>query len=121
MNLQKVREENGHEPVFYHSLPTTYFGELIHSLSLNAVFDMTPGSGEFGLVSIIADVRYFAVCFTEEHMNKLHSRLVDCVLTEFADQKSPLFQPKMQVVQPLPKKMPKVLPFFRLLIYYIMY
>ena len=40
------------EPVFWWSMPSSYFEELIHSYHAKCIIDLSPGSGEFALAAL---------------------------------------------------------------------
>jgi hypothetical protein len=84
--------DNDLVPVFYNSLPIAFYDDLIHSLGLVAVLDLTAGPGCFAMAAIKAGIPYCGVCFTEEHVRQLYSRLTSLVAACVQDEGSSLFQ-----------------------------
>ena len=63
-------------PAFYHEGPYVLDSEINHTLRFQAIIDLTPASGHWAMIAIREHIPYFGVCFTQEHVDLLYSRLV---------------------------------------------
>ena len=82
------------EPVFWWAMPTTYYLELIHSYHAITIIDLSPGSGEFAMASLMnkPTCRYLGVCFEGgHHQAALMDHLTDTYLQGMADQTHAFF------------------------------
>ena len=67
------------EPAFFHSGPYSLDEELVHSHSVGAVNDLTPGTlprlpgdGNLAMVCIRKGYPYVGLCLTQEHAQALN-------------------------------------------------
>ena len=59
-----------------------------------AVLDLTAGPGCFAMAAIRAGIPYCGVCFTDEHVKQLYSRLISLVAACIQDEGSSLYNPR---------------------------
>jgi hypothetical protein len=84
-------------PVFYHTMPNSFYQELIHSFCGKGVVHLTCGNGEFALACIEQRVPYVGMCFTEAHVQTLSEYLTNRVFEAMQHEGHPLYQATMVV------------------------
>ena len=76
------RSKNPVEPMFYHSLPESFYLEILLAFPIGAVIDLTPGEGCLARAAYQLGVRYTGVTFNEAHAAGLRGRLEGCVISD---------------------------------------
>ena len=84
------------EPLFWWSMPVDFYQEVIHSYHASTIIDLSPGSGEFAVATLMNKpaCRYLGVCFAGGHHQRgLMERLTDVYLEGMNDQKQVFYTP----------------------------
>ena len=87
----KPRDKNTEEPLLYHTMPNTLFGELMHSVDACACI-ANGADGKAALESLERNIPFFGITWTLEHTNWLRARLEGQVFKRFQDPKSKLYK-----------------------------
>ena len=69
------RTKDSVEPVFYHSLPGSFYLEVFKVFPVGAIVDMTAGEGCLARAAYQLNIRYVGVTFNEAHEAGLRTRL----------------------------------------------
>ena len=69
------RAKNPVDPMFYHSLPESFYLEILMAFPIAAVIDLTPGEGCLARAAYQLGVRYTGVTLNEAHAAGLRGRL----------------------------------------------
>lgn len=81
--------------VFYHTMPLSFYEEIIHSFCARGVVHLTAGNGELALACLNRKVPYVGVCFSEQHVSALQEYLVTRVYQAMQSEVHPLYQATM--------------------------
>ena len=92
-NDKGVRSDKIIEPVSYNSKPVEFCQELVHSLCLKEVYDLSPCDGCFAQAMFMERRSYVGVCFTDAHKELLHEHLCKWFLSCMADSTHQFYQP----------------------------
>jgi hypothetical protein len=76
---------NRTEPVFYGSLPTHFWQELLHSFNVRAAIDLSAGSGEVCKAALTQRKPVLALTLSEAHSTLLIDHLVGWMLEAMQD------------------------------------
>ncbi len=95
LNRAVIREDSNIEPVFMHALGSKVYEELLHSFSIQAMVDGTPGPGNCALACIKRRVPYIGLCLSDGHADLLLHQLQYLVFQEMKKEDSPLFEPSL--------------------------
>ena len=112
-SLQVLRKDTDQEPVFFSTLPRTFYSALLNGYTVKTVLDLTPGNGAFAEACLVkrcghVKVGYFGVCMTETHMNAIRERLEFFVLKQMMMEGTLLYVPRcVEVLQPKPAETQK--------------
>ena len=86
------------EPVFWWSMPSSYFEELIHAYHAKCIIDLSPGSGEFALAALQhkSSIQYLGICFENgEHQLGLMKHLMTVATDGMNTEGSPFYVASM--------------------------
>lgn len=75
VKVNEYRKSEDKEPVFYHTLPVSYYREMIHCLQWKAVIHLSAGDGALALACHSAQIPYLGVCLSEVHATELYRHL----------------------------------------------
>jgi hypothetical protein len=107
------RTDTDMEPVFFWQYPFTFYEELIDRYFGRTVFDLTPGSGNFGEAALKNRVAYFCIAMTEEHATFLTEKFQFAALKYMVEEGSSIYNPKCAAaldMKPATIKVPKLKP-----------
>jgi hypothetical protein len=91
-------------PAFYHTMPASFYDELLHSYCGKAVVHLTAGDGGLALSCVHRKVPYIGVCLTDRHVEQLMEHLTERVFAAMQKEDHPLYQATMVVqLAPAPK------------------
>jgi len=83
-------------PLFWHeSKPVVFWTALLHDFDIQAVFDLTPGSGALASACLSAGCLYFGIIGNEYHLSWLQNVLDRTALCELVKAGTPLYQEDM--------------------------
>jgi len=83
------------EPVFYHSLPPTFYEDIINAFGLTAIIDCTPGDGALALSAYKANVVYTGLTFNEDHSLHLQQHLESTIWRKMTTDTDVIFDPRL--------------------------
>ena len=75
----KPREKDTVEPVFFHALPESFYTELIATIPLCVVLDLTPGDGALAMSCYKKGIVYVGLPFSDAHKTALQAHLAKCI------------------------------------------
>ncbi len=91
-DVMKRGDENL-EPFSYNSKPVKLYEEMLHTLALRGLYDLSPGDGKAAEACLEARKSYVGICMTDEHKAALFNHLVDRVAEAFGKEASNLYNP----------------------------
>lgn len=91
----RPRGHNDTEPVFYHSLPESYYARLLSDHPLIGGIDLTPGPGNNALAHVKARKPYLGVCFNMHHVEMLYDHLNSMAFKAMMNEGDPLYNPSL--------------------------
>ena len=71
------RTDDTREIVFYHSLPSLFWDEIVHDYQLGAILDLAVGDGALALTAVRNRLAYTGFAFTQSHKDMVMDRLLD--------------------------------------------
>ena len=93
--------EDACDPVAWHAMPVSFIEELVHKFELRVLCDATCGSDEAALACLRMGISYVGLCWSEEHVRLLQSRLVSQLWKEWTNPESPIKQNALPLGWPL--------------------
>ena len=91
------RDDDDLEPVAYHANSTDFWGEIIHSFNIGAVFDQTTLDPALAYACILAEIPFAGVVPTEAMKVGLREQLIRKVMDGFTDESNETLYDPMAV------------------------
>jgi hypothetical protein len=91
---KKPRTDETVEPVFFHSMPTPFYTELLTAFNIMGVIDLCAGEGACAIAAYRQALPYVGVTFNEQHSARLLSHLETVVLSSMTTEGDPLYDVK---------------------------
>ena len=92
------RSKNPVEPIFYHSLPESFYLEILMAFPIAAIIDLSPGEGCLARAAYQLGLRYTGLTFNEAHTAGLRGRLEGCVISDMLQEGHRLYDATFQAV-----------------------
>ena len=110
---KKARTDDTVEPVFFHSMPETFYTELLTAFNITGVIDCCAGEGTCALACYRKAIPYVGITFNTQHTARLMAHLEKVILGNMTTDSDPLYDVKFaeavrsECAQPKPQPLPK--------------
>lgn len=91
---KKPRTDDTIEPVFFHSMPPTFWAEVLAAFNIIGVIDLCAGEGSCALACFRKQVPYVGVTFNAQHSSRLLAHLEKVVLGSMTKEGDSLYDVK---------------------------
>ena len=78
-------------PMCYHSMPETFYAELIHMFFAKLVVDLTPSDARFAWAALRSRIGYCGLANNEEHAEAMRRQLRSMMFKGMTDQNSGVY------------------------------
>ena len=90
------RGDDTKEPVFFKSMPFTFYDDLISAYHLKGIVHCSMGDGHAAVAACEHGIPILGICLTEKHCTDLKQHLIDKVYQKMQDPHSNLQQKSLQ-------------------------
>ena len=79
---KKQRTDDTHEPVFFHSLPESFWTEMLDAFNIVGVIDLCAGEGTCAMACFHKLIPYCGITFNDQHSARLLAYLEKTILSK---------------------------------------
>jgi hypothetical protein len=105
---KKQRTDDTVEPVFFHSMPVTFWTEMLTAFNIVGVIDLVAGEGTCAQACYRKNIPYVGITFNEQHSAMLLAHLEKVILSAMTTDGDSLYNVKFaDAVRATPNEPPK--------------